>query len=82
MADVQRAHDAAICCPCCERVLTEAQIRSILGQFARSKLAPKGYSRFAKMTPEQRSAEAKKAAQTRWLRRNSQVAGKTPIASS
>jgi hypothetical protein len=47
----------------------------MLGQFARSKLAEKGYSRFATMTPEQRSAEAKKAAQTRWLRRNSQAAG-------
>lgn len=54
-------------CPHCERALTEAEIRSILGRFARAKrLSTVGASRFAKMTPEERSAEARKAAQARW----------------
>jgi hypothetical protein len=60
----------SIACPHCKRDLTEAEIRSILGRFARAKrLSSIGASRFANMTPEQRSAEARKAAQARWARR-------------
>lgn len=57
----------SIACPRCEQLLTEVEIRSILGRFARAKrLSSLGASRFAKMTPEQRSAEARKAVQARW----------------
>jgi hypothetical protein len=58
-----------ICCPHCETAFSEAQIRSILGRFARAqRLSQGGASRFAKMTPEQRSAEARKAVNTRWAK--------------
>ena len=61
-------------CPHCEEMLTETEIRSILGRFARSKrFSFLGASRFAKMTPEQRSAEARRAAIARWAKRNSKA---------
>jgi hypothetical protein len=53
---------SAIKCPDCGCDLTEIQIRSILGQFGRSKrLGLIRGNRFASMTPQQRSAEARKA---------------------
>jgi hypothetical protein len=61
---------SSISCPHCQRVLTEAEIRSILGRFARSKrLSSLGASRFAKMTAEERSAEGRRAAVARWAKR-------------
>ena len=59
-----------IMCPHCQRALSEKEIRSILGQFARSKrLSSLGASRFAKMTAEERSAEGRSAATARWAKR-------------
>jgi hypothetical protein len=59
----------AISCPHCQRALTEKEVRSILGQFARSKrLSSLGASRFAKMTAEERSAEGRRAATARWAK--------------
>jgi hypothetical protein len=59
-----------ISCPHCKSLLTEKEIRSILGQFARSKrFSSLGASRFAKMTPEERSAEGRRAASARWVKR-------------
>jgi hypothetical protein len=60
---------SSISCPHCERALTEREVRSILGQFARSKrLSSLGASRFARMTPEERSAEGRRAAMARWAK--------------
>lgn len=70
----------SIACPRCEHVLTEAEIRSILGQFARAKrLSSLGASRFAKMTPEERSAEARKAVQARWAQSKRALANAQPL---
>jgi hypothetical protein len=61
---------SSISCPHCKRALEEKEVRTILGQFARSKrLSSLGASRFAKMTPEQRSAEGRRAATARWAKR-------------
>jgi hypothetical protein len=61
---------AFISCPHCKSVLSEKEIRSILGQFARSKrLSSLGASRFAKMTAEERSAEGRRVAAARWSKR-------------
>ena len=58
---------SAIVCPHCQTAFTEAEMRSILGQFARSKrLSSLGASRFAKMTAEEKSAEGRRAAMARW----------------
>jgi hypothetical protein len=60
---------SSISCPHCQRALTEKEVRSILGQFARSKrLSSLGASRFAKMTAEERSAEGRRAATARWAK--------------
>jgi hypothetical protein len=60
-----------IACPQCHCALNEKELRSLLGQFARaSRLSSLGASRFAKMTPEQRSAEARRAATARWAKRD------------
>ena len=59
-----------VTCPHCETTFTEQEIRSILGKFARrSTWAKEGPNRFKKMTPEQRSAEASKAAKARWAKK-------------
>ena len=61
---------SSICCPHCKSTLNENEIRSILGRFAQSKrLSFLGASRFAKMTPEERSAEGRRAATARWAKR-------------
>jgi hypothetical protein len=61
---------SSICCPHCKCALNENEIRSILGKFAQSKrLSFLGASRFAKMTPEERSAEGRRAATARWAKR-------------
>jgi len=58
-----------ISCPHCKFGLNEKEVRSILGQFARSKrLSSLGASRFAKMTAEERSAEGRRAANARWAK--------------
>jgi hypothetical protein len=68
------ALEVSIGCPHCDSLLAEKEIRSILGRFARSKrLSSLGASRFAKMTPEERSAEGRRAAQARWARREVQI---------
>jgi hypothetical protein len=60
----------SISCPHCKVALNEEEIRSILGQFARSKrLSSLGASRFAKMTLQERSAERQRAATARWAKR-------------
>lgn len=67
-----------ICCPHCQRSLSETEVRSILGQFAQSsRLSWRGASRFAKMTPEQRSAEARKA---RWAKLRKPDEVESPVA--
>ena len=59
-----------ITCPHCKAALSEREIRSILGQFARnSSWAKEGPNRFKKMTPEQRSEEARKASNARWAKK-------------
>jgi hypothetical protein len=64
-----------IVCPCCQTALSEEQIRSILGQFARSeRFGLVRGNRFANMTPEERRAEARKASQARWAKRAKAVA--------
>jgi hypothetical protein len=61
---------SSISCPHCKCALNENEIRSILGKFAQSKrLSFLGASRFAKMTPEERSAEGRRAATARWEKR-------------
>jgi hypothetical protein len=66
---VKREVEFLIGCPHCDHLLAEAEIRSILGRFARSKrLSSLGASRFAKMTAEQRSVEGKRAATARWAK--------------
>lgn len=70
----------SIACPRCEHALTEAEIRSILGRFARAKrLSALGASRFAKMTPEERSAEATKAVQARWAQSKKALVNSQPL---
>jgi hypothetical protein len=75
MEDVSRGDDPdvklpSISCPHCKIALRDEEIRSILGQFARSKrLSFQGASRFAKMTQEERSAEGRRAATARWAKR-------------
>jgi hypothetical protein len=67
----EQKHDVEICCPHCGKPLTEAETRSILGQFAQSKrLSSLGASRFAKMTPNERSAENRRIANLRWGKRS------------
>jgi hypothetical protein len=64
---------AAISCPHCQSALNEEEIRNIRGQFARSKrLSSLGASRFAKMTPDERTAEGRRAATARWAKREVQ----------
>ena len=64
----------SIFCPNCKCALTEKQVRSILGQFGRSKrLSSFAASRFAKMTAEERSAEGRRAAVARWAKREAKV---------
>src|SRR5665213_3164155 len=64
VAGLNRAMEAkfqepAILCPHCNCVLSEKEIWNMLGQFARSKrLSYLGATRFAKLTPEERSAES------------------------
>lgn len=63
-------HGRSIACPHCNSALSEQEIRSILGQFARSeRFGSVRGNRFAKMTPEQRSLEARRAVQARWAQR-------------
>ncbi len=70
LMDILMDQEQPITCPHCLCGLTEPEVRSILGRFARSKrLSSLGASRFAKMTPEQRSAEASRAAKARWAKR-------------
>lgn len=62
-----------IACPHCKAALSEREISSILGQFARnSTWAKEGPNRFKKITPEQRSEEARKASNARWSKRRDQ----------
>jgi hypothetical protein len=57
-------------CPQCHCLFSEAEMRTMLGKFARAnRFSSMGASRFAKMTKEQRSAEGRRAAQARWARR-------------
>lgn len=61
---------AAIRCPHCGESLSEAEVRSILGQFGRSeRFGRVRGNRFAKLTPEQRSAEARKAGLAYWAKK-------------
>jgi hypothetical protein len=66
----QKAKSEPITCPCCHQPLSETQIRSILGQFARSqRLSEAGVaSRFAKMSPDERSAEQSRVSKLRWAK--------------
>jgi hypothetical protein len=49
--------------------LSEAEIRSVFGRFARSRWADGAApNRFANLTPEQRSIEASRAAKARWAK--------------
>jgi hypothetical protein len=58
-------------CPRCQCSFSEAELRSMLGKFARAnRFSSVGASRFARMTPEQRSAEGRRAATARWANRN------------
>jgi hypothetical protein len=59
-----------IACPHCRCELSEAATRTILGRFARNKrLSSLGVAnRFAKMSPEERSAEARRASKIRWAK--------------
>ena len=63
--------EVCIVCPHCEQRLSESEIRSILGQFGRSKRRSMVAGRFRDMTPEQRSAEARRISQVRWAKRKS-----------
>jgi hypothetical protein len=66
------AEIADICCPCCRAPLTEAQIRSISASLLDSnRFGFVRRNRFASMTAEARTAEARKAANTRWPKRGS-----------
>ena len=77
---VRDTRKESIACPHCEHALTEAEIRSILGRFARAKrLSSSGASRFAKMTAEERSAEARKAIQARWATSKRALANGHPL---
>jgi hypothetical protein len=63
--------DIRIVCPHCQQSLNEAELRSILGQFGRSKRQVMVEGRFRNMTPEQRSQEARRISQARWAKRKS-----------
>jgi hypothetical protein len=63
--------DTCIVCPHCRQSLNEVELRSILGQFGRSKRQGMVEGRFRNMTPEQRSQEARRISQARWAKRKS-----------
>jgi hypothetical protein len=64
---------AAIKCPHCEELLTETEVRSILGQYARSERFGRiRGNRFAKLTPEQRREESRKAGLACWAKRRTE----------
>ena len=54
-------------CPHCGSLLSEEEVRSILGKFGRARRR-QGGSRFVKMSPEQRSQESRRVAEIRWAR--------------
>lgn len=67
--DKETGLPVVIGCPQCHCSLSEDEIRTILGKFARAnRFSSMGANRFAKMTQEQRSAEGRRAAQARWGR--------------
>src|SRR5882724_3759790 len=71
--DAKSSDSRPIACPHCRCELSEREIRSIRGRFARSKrLSSVGASRFANMTPAEKSAEQERVSRIRWAKERSQ----------